>query len=418
MRIRKAAGCLLKLPATSVAATRTFVLREEVIGVRRDGMFAVAKDQLDPLICELAHDGYTVIGPTIRDGAITYDEITSAAMLPRGWTQETDGGHYRLKRRTDDACFGFVVGPHSLKRYLFPSRLKLFSVTRDGQGGFSPDVEPPPAPKYAFVGVRSCDLAAVAVQDMVFNSEMPDPYYRQVREQMFVVAVNCAEPGGTCFCSSMDTGPRCSAGYDLAITELSTSFAMEVGSERGQAMLERVRHEEADANARHLVDLMMSTAAKHNMGRSLDTADLPEILMSNLEHRQWDQAGNRCLACANCTLVCPTCFCNNIYDRTDLSGDHADRYRNWGSCFALEFTYHTGGYIRSSRRARYRQWLTHKLASWHGQFGTSGCVGCGRCITWCPVGIDITVEATAIADDVRESLKRHGSGTKTEEADV
>ena len=381
-------------------------------------MFTIAKDQLDRLIQHLAADGFQVVGPRIRDGAIIYAEIGSAEQLPRGWTQESDAGSYRLKRREDDAYFGYVVGPHSLKRYLFPPRLKLFSVTRDSQGIFTPEIESPAPPQYAFLGVRSCELAAVAILDRVFNAELADPYYRQVRSQMLVVAVNCPEPGGTCFCASMNTGPRCLGGYDLALTELSTSFALEVGSDRGRELLQRIEHTEADANARHLVDLMMSTAAKHYMGRSLDTTDMPDILLSNMDHRQWDRTAVRCQACGNCTLVCPTCFCSNVYDRTDLSGDQADRYRNWGSCFALEFSYHTGGFTRSSRRARYRQWLTHKLASWEGQFGTSGCSGCGRCITWCPVGIDITAEAAAIADDVRDARLRTGNGRDNEETDV
>jgi len=381
-------------------------------------MFSVAKEQLEPLIRQLAADGFTVVGPVARDGAIILAEIASAEQLPRGWTQQLEAGRYRLQRRKDDAYFGFVVGPHSLKRYLFPPRLKLFSVTRDGNGAFTPETDTPVAPKYAFLGVRSCDLAALAILDRVFDADMADPYYHQVRSQMFVLAVNCPEPGGTCFCASLNTGPRCLGGYDLALTELSTSFAVEVGSQRGRDLLERIEHEEADANARHLVELMMSTAAKHYMGRSLDTTDLPDILLTNMDHRQWERAAVRCQACGNCTLVCPTCFCNNVYDRTDLSGRQADRYRNWGTCFALEFSYHTGGFTRSSRSARYRQWLTHKLASWHGQFGTSGCTGCGRCITWCPVGIDMTAEAAAIAGDVRESRLRNGNGSEREEADV
>lgn len=381
-------------------------------------MYTIDKDQLEPLVRYLAADGFQVVGPAVRDGAIIFSEIGSAEQLPRGWTQELEAGRYRLKRRDDDAYFGFVVGPHSLKRYLFPPRLKLFSVTRDSEGLFTPKIESPSPPRYAFLGARSCDLAAVAVLDRVFNAELADPYYQQARSQMLVVAVNCPEPGGTCFCASMNTGPRCTTGYDLALTELSTSFAVEVGSERGRGLLERLEYAEADANARHLVDLMMSTAAKHYMGRTLDTTDMPDILLTNVDHRQWDRTGSRCQACGNCTLVCPTCFCNNVYDRTDLSGDQADRYRNWGTCFALEFSYHTGGFTRSSRRARYRQWLTHKLASWHGQFGTSGCVGCGRCVTWCPVGIDMTAEAVAIAEDVREARRRTGNGQDHEETDV
>ena len=176
-------------------------------------------------------------------------------------------------------------------------------------------------------------------------------------------------------------------------------------------MLDRLDHRAADANTRHLVDLTLTNAARH-MGRTLDTRGLPQILLNNLEHPHWDKIAQRCQACANCTLVCPTCFCSNVEDTTDLTGDHAERWRTWGSCFTLEFSYHVGGWGRSSIRSRYRQWMTHKLAGWHEQFGTSGCVGCGRCITWCPVGIDLTAEAGGAGSRRSPIADRAGEGTK------
>ena len=125
--------------------------------------------------------------------------------------------------------------------------------------------------------------------------------------------------------------------------------------------------------------------------------DVAMLLRRNLEHRAWSRVAERCLGCANCTMVCPTCFCATVEDTTDLSGAIAERRRKWDSCFTCEFSSIHGGSIRRSGAARYRQWMTHKLSSWWQQFETSGCVGCGRCIVWCPVGIDITEEAHAIA---------------------
>ncbi|MCK6457054.1 MAG: 4Fe-4S dicluster domain-containing protein [Phycisphaerae bacterium] len=367
-------------------------------------LYIIEKARLDDLIRLLREDGCRVVGPTIRDGAIVFDEIASAEQLPRGWTDVQEAGHYRLERRTDDAYFGYVVGPYSCKRYLFPPRQRLFSITRNGRplSGFDVDVTSASPPRIAFLGVRACDLAALEIQDRVFNAEYADPYYRDVRRSAVLIAVNCSEPGGTCFCSSMQTGPRCTRLFDLALTELPAAFAAEAGTERGRALLERLSPQPADRNVQHLVELMLESAAEH-MGRALDTRELPEILLQNPEHPHWNRVAERCLACANCTLSCPTCFCSNVEDSTDLGGSRAERWRSWGSCFTLEFSYHTGGFSRSSVRARYRQWLTHKLAGWHEQFGMSGCVGCGRCITWCPVGIDVTKEATTIADDVRRA---------------
>ncbi len=368
--------------------------------MRNSVLYTIEKGELDKLIGILHRDGYTVVGPTVRDGAIGYEAIESVQQLPIGWTDEQAPGHYRLKRRDDDLYFGHVVGPQSIKKFFFPPKQRLFGIRREGENDYVFEATQPEPPRYAFVGVRACDLAAVRVQDRVFNDVMPDPYYAKARSQAVFIGVNCAEPGGTCFCTSMDTGPRCTQGFDIALTELKSTFTVEVGSDKGRKLLEALEHKTTDANTKHLVDLMMQSAAEH-MGRSLNTDGLPEMLLNNLQHPHWDEVAKRCMDCANCTLSCPTCFCSNVEDKTDLTGDHAERWRTWGSCFTLEFSYHTGGYNRSSTAARYRQWLTHKLASWHEQFGTSGCVGCGRCITWCPVGIDITKEANAITDDVK-----------------
>jgi ferredoxin len=130
--------------------------------------------------------------------------------------------------------------------------------------------------------------------------------------------------------------------------------------------------------------------------RRLDTEGIRDLLLSNLEHPRWSEVASRCLSCTNCTMVCPTCFCSSVKEVADLQGDHVQRRRQWDSCFNADFSYMNGGLVRNQISSRYRQWLTHKLASWIDQFDTSGCVGCGRCITWCPVGIDLTEEVAAI----------------------
>ena len=132
------------------------------------------------------------------------------------------------------------------------------------------------------------------------------------------------------------------------------------------------------------------------MGRHLRTDDLHDLLHASAQSPVWDEVAARCLACTNCTLVCPTCFCTSIEDVSDLPGDLDERHRVWDSCFSMEYSRLHGGAVRTSTGARYRQWMTHKLASWIDQFGTSGCVGCGRCITWCPAGIDLTEEVAAL----------------------
>ncbi len=358
----------------------------------------VEAGETDALFHALRQRGYGLIGPTVRDGAIVLDELQTAADLPAGWSDEQEAGRYRLRRREDGALFGYAVGPHSWKRWLHPPSFVRWRARRQ-DGGFVAEPETSPPPRQAFVGVRPCELAAILVQDRVFlGGPFVDPAYRARREAAFLLVANCTAPSGTCFCASLGSGPRAAAGFDLCLTEIPGPphvLLLEVGSERGAAVAEAVPHRPAQDGDREAAAALAARAAQH-MGRSLDTAGLRELLYRRYEDPHWDEVAKRCLGCANCTMVCPTCFCATVEDTTDLAGSATERRRLWDSCFSLAFSYVHGGSVRTSAGARYRQWLTHKLATWHEQFGVSGCVGCGRCITWCPVGIDISAEARAV----------------------
>jgi ferredoxin len=364
-----------------------------------DDRAMLPREGLGALLHALRADGYTLVGPTVRDGAVVYAEIAGIDDLPAGWTAEQEAATYRLRRRDDQALFGFAVGPQSFKALFFVPRLRLWRAHRDGTS-FAIESDETTPPRVALIGARSCDLHAIAVQDRTFlHGPYADPDYAARRAGVFVLAVNCAVAGATCFCVSMGTGPRATQGFDLALTELLDDdghrFLVEAGSERGAAMLARAGARAASPDDRAAADAIVERTAR-SMGRRLDAAGVKELLSRNLEHPRWDEVATRCLSCANCTLVCPTCFCATVEDVTDLTGEHAERWRAWDSCFTLDHSYIHGGSVRTTPKARYRQWLTHKLATWHDQFGTSGCVGCGRCITWCPVGIDITEEVAAI----------------------
>jgi sulfhydrogenase subunit beta (sulfur reductase) len=353
------------------------------------------------LLNALHKRGYTCIGPTIRDAAIVYEEIRSEQDLPIGYTDEQDGGTYRLKKRNDKARFGYTVGPQSWKRYLFPPSTLLMTAQRttDGFTAATPVEQVPPQ---AFIGVRSCELNAIAIQDRTFlKGQYIDPAYKRRRDAAFIVVVNCSQAGRTCFCASMDAGPMARSGYDLALTEILENgrheFLIESGSERGEEVSAelpgRAATEDDSIAGRRMVD-----RAVQQMGRAMETAGIKELLYRNMEHPRWDNVAARCLSCANCTMVCPTCFCSTGEEITDLTGDHTERWRRWDSCFTADHSYIHGGSVRPTTLSRYRQWMTHKLATWIDQFQTSGCVGCGRCITWCPVGIDITEEVRAIRE--------------------
>lgn len=353
---------------------------------------------LGKLIAALREDGRTVIGPIARDGAICLGEVKALADLPAGLTDEQAPGHYRLKTREDGALFGYASGQHAYKRSLLLPEVTLVRLRRHAD-----DVEvvggPPPAQRLAFLGPRACDLAALGVHDRTLrDGPYADADYAARREDLLIVSVQCGQAGGTCFCVSMKTGPRATSGFDLALTEIvgpPHRFLVEIGTAAGAALAERIGLAPAPAEDRDEAEAIVARTAAQ-MGRTLETEGLRERLQSNPEDPRWDEVATRCLGCTSCTMVCPTCFCTTVEDHTDLEGTTAERTRRYDSCFSESFAYVHGGSLRPSLRARYRQWLTHKLSTWIDQFGTSGCVGCGRCITFCPVGIDITEEAAAI----------------------
>jgi sulfhydrogenase subunit beta (sulfur reductase) len=358
-------------------------------------------EQLSALIDALVKRKYHVIGPTVRDGAVIYERISCADQLPRGWTDEQQAGKYQLKQRKDKALFGYSVGPHSWKKFLFPSIDCVWAAQRVN-GHFRIVSEAPEPAKLAFIGVRACELRALSVQDRVFlESTYVDSGYKARRKSAFIVAVNCTQAGGTCFCDSMGTGPQVSSGYDILLTEIFPEgehlFLADAGTPIGKEIIAQIASQPATKEQVAAAAAGVENAASH-MGRTMPTGGLKELLYRNVENPRWDALADRCLSCANCTLVCPTCFCSTIEDCTDLAGQRAERIRKWDSCFTTDFSYIHGGSVRATPRSKFRQWMMHKLAYWNDQFGTSGCTGCGRCITWCPVGIDITEEVRAIRD--------------------
>ena len=376
------------------------------MGNDREKNAIIDREQFPKLFEVLRTQGYQIVGPAVREGVILYDDINGVEDLPKGKTDEQSPGSYRLKKRGDNALFGFTVGPQSPKKFLLPMRLKLFDAHKEGRGfrvssGLNSNSDK--LPRLAFIGIKPCEVSAIAIQDKIFLEGMyADPVYRSLSEHSMIIDVNCTSPGNLCFCASMKTGPKTSKGFDLALTEIINAdehyFIVDVGSEKGSALLQSVPNRPVESSQEKMAQQVFDQAV-HTMGKTIDMTDVRTLLFENLEHPEWDAVAARCLTCANCTLVCPTCFCTTVEDTTDLSGERTERWRRLNSCFTLDFTKVAGGNFRTSAKSRYRQWLTHKLAGWYDQFGSSGCVGCGRCITWCPVGIDIVAEVDAIRGD-------------------
>jgi formate hydrogenlyase subunit 6/NADH:ubiquinone oxidoreductase subunit I len=356
----------------------------------------------------LEQAGYTLIGPKVSEGIITYDRLSHPDDLPRGVTDSQKPAGYQLNRSDKPHYFSYAVGPHTFKRFTFPPRHALWSITRDG-GDLKLEDSRPPDQKLAFIGIRSCEIAALSIQDRVFdNDQFSDHHYKARRKDNFILAVNCTHPADTCFCVSTDTGPAARDQFDLSLTEVCTSkkhyFVLQVGSELGASMLAGIEMVEATESETSKARSLLDQGAAH-MQRSLPIDGLKELLYENAESPHWDEVGKRCLACTSCTMVCPTCFCSTVEDSTNLSGSEATRTRVWDSCFNEDYSYIHGGSVRISSSARYRQWITHKLATWQDQFGSLGCVGCGRCITWCPSSIDLTEEIKTLREKQTDSQK-------------
>lgn len=349
------------------------------------------KQQLARLIEVLYGFDYEVIGPTLGEAAIVYDRITSINDLPRGWTDIQEPGRYQLQERNDDALFGYSVSPLSWNHHFFPPMNSL-SIGEQAETGTGIPEEPEQPSKLAFLGIRACDLAALKIQDQTFlRDAFVDPIYQNRRQQTLIIAVNCTQAAETCFCTSMNTGPRCEAGFDLALTELTHGFIVEVATPAGEAVINALptgeptdaQLAEADAARQQAVDQIQ---------RFLETDTIRDVLRSQSDSPRWEKLAERCLSCTNCTnctMVCPTCFCSSVEEISDLTCRDEERQLLWDSCFKMKLSRPGGG----QERPRYQQWLAHKLAS---STDPSSCVGCGRCMTWCPAGIDLTQEVAAI----------------------
>ena len=361
-------------------------------------------DGIEALISAVRFRGYDIIGPTVRDDTIMLAPIQSMADLPRGISDQQDGGKYRIQKNEGDlSFFGYNLGPSSWKAFLFPENRRLWRITRNE----NPDSDPVKGKPMAFFGVRACEISAIAIQDKVFIREGGDLEYRRRRESLLIVGVHCRTAASTCFCSSMGTGPEFSGvGVDLLITEVNDQLLVEALTEKGRPILESLPIKPTSEHARHAISEQLKNTLQ-SITRKMDQTNIKETIYSSITSHNWDDVGARCLSCANCTLVCPTCFCSTVEDISDVEDNHAERWQKWDSCFHVDFSYVHGGARRQTTASRYRQWFTHKLASWHDQFQSSGCVGCGRCIAWCPVGIDLTAEMEAIRKSAPYSSKEN-----------
>ena len=349
-----------------------------------DRCLVIEVPALGDLVRLLRSHGFEVVGPTLRDGAVVLDVVEDFDHAVVGRESRSGPGSYHTEE-APGSVLGGPVGPTSPKRWMSPPNRIAWS-------GTSPEditVPSPPGPR-AYLGIRPCDAAAMEIFGKMWPGHPDD----------LVIVAECTVAGDTCFCVSMGTGPSAGENGDIALTELGDGrLLVRACSDRGSVLLAKVDGRKATAADVALGSERVEACAE-SMGRTLDADAARTALKAAVDSSHWESLASRCMACTNCTMVCPTCFCVTISDTSDLSGV-VSRTVAWDSCFTPGFSEIHGGPHRVTVESRYRQWITHKLSTWWDQFGNAGCVGCGRCITWCPVGIDITAEAARVIEEVQ-----------------
>jgi sulfhydrogenase subunit beta (sulfur reductase) len=356
------------------------------------------RTQFDSLIDTLISMGAQCLGPTVQDGAIVYAPVSSCSAFPQGVHDHQAPGSYKLTTDNSSRWFAWANGPQALKPMLFRPEETLWQAKRDTEGRLSFQPHVPPPRLTAVIGVRACDLAALALQNKHFLAGIhPDQAYATHHQHLLIIAVNCTHPAATCFCHATGDGPTATEQYDISLDELDEGFAVKIGSVKGKEIVEKLSLQPL-SNSQHAAIETAHDAARQQLTRRLPNTDIPALLFNQQESNHWQTIGEKCLACGNCTAVCPTCFCHQTIDQTTLDGTCTSRLRQWDSCFSQKHSYIHGITLRQKTHLRYRQWLTHKFASWEQQYDRSGCVGCGRCISWCPVGIDVTEELHLLAE--------------------
>jgi len=237
--------------------------------------------------------------------------------------------------------------------------------------------------------VRACDTHAIKALDALYLDYFTeDPFYKALRENTLIVALQCSVPCSNGFCQSLGTDKP--IGHDILLVEKENSFFVEPVSEKGKALVEKFREFFNTTS-------FAKPVPNFKCNKELNTSNLKEILDHNFSHPKWGTEAEKCLSCTLCTQICPSCYCFLTFDKFVLNSENSERFREWDSCQLQRFTGVAGNhFFRSSRTSRLRQFVMHKLSYFQENHEMMLCVGCGRCIDVCPVGIDLTEIASAI----------------------
>ena len=335
----------------------------------RDNTRILKKTNLKGLLENLLKD-HLVFGPVRKGKTLLFDRIESVDTV--------------------------VLGPgntmNSPKDVLFPQTERLFAY-RHGEAGVKIDEPSKEEKGSVLIGLRPCDARGLVLLDKVFGEPLQDPYYSEKRSQTFIIGMACEKPDPKCFCLALGSGPCSPEGSDLLLLDLGDRYLVKAGNPKGIAFLENKAFEEADDEALARESIVKKEAEDSMKARSMlepvGTGETLEKLMENLfEDPIWNDITESCLGCGICTYLCPTCHCFDILDEVGQST--GERIRIWDSCQFPLFTHQASGVNpRPSAKERFRQRIMHKLCYLPQNGNLTGCVGCGRCVTECPVNLDI-----------------------------
>ncbi len=324
---------------------------------------------------------FEIFGPIQEDETFSYQNIQDGKMV-----------------------FDFTNSQKPPKQVFFPQTEKMFDFKREGKAFTGVQaVEKSEKPILLF-GIRPCDTSAMTVLDKLFTWDYIDPYYNDRRTNATVISFSCTNPQmpqKTCFCTSVDGGPNSTKGADMLWTDIGDSYLVESITDKGKKILDLGKKYFKDATSDHKKKAQdIQKKAEESITKTLEKKGLGQALEASFDNTYWDQFSQRCLGCGICTLMCPTCHCFDINDI--ISKGKGWRERTWDSCQYEYYTIHASGHNpRPAKKHRQRNRLYHKFLYMDKNLDVLGCVGCGRCISKCPVNIDIV----EVAEGIKEVTK-------------
>lgn len=334
------------------------------------------KGELQSWCARLKEAKIRVVVPMERNGRIIFDELA-------------DGSELSLPT-------GYIKSDLSPKQFLFPPTEPLFRFQFKHEDVELEETEPH-APKTALLFIRPCDAAGIIALSKVFFDDPVDPYFASRFDNTILIALACDERTPSCFCTAAGYSPYWSDDVDVLVCDVDDAYLLWIFTDKGEQAVGAAPELFSEAEESHIEESNKKRASiEANLPPYAELVGIAEKLIANFESGLWERLCRRCLSCGACTYVCPSCSCFDVADEDNPYG--GCRYRNWdGCCFAM-FTMHASGHNpRPTQMHRYRQRTMHKFSYFPLRYGMNMCVGCGRCIDVCPVGMDIYEVAKALS---------------------